>query len=176
MEITVRPADAGDLDAVAALYDAVGDSPAAREHGPRWRRGVYPLRAHAEAGLAAGGLLVAETGGQIAGTAICLRGHQEEAYRCARWQIPFDAPVSTLHTFAVHPAYWRRGVGSALLSAAETLARREGAQALRLDTYADNAPAIRLYERCGYVLCGIIDLGIEPVYGLKWFRAYEKLL
>lgn len=176
MEISVRPADVRDLDAVAALYDAVGDSPAAREHGPRWHRGVYPLRAHAEAGLAAGGLLVAQIGGQIAGTAICLRGHQEEAYRDARWQLPYDAPVSTLHTFAVHPAYWRRGAGRALLDYAETLARNEGAQALRLDTYVDNAPAVRLYERCGYVLCGIIDLGIEPVYGLKWFRAYEKLL
>ncbi len=33
-----------------------------------------------------------------------------------------------------------------------------------------------LYERCGFAYRGTIDLGLEELYGLKWYHVYEKLL
>ena len=51
-----------------------------------------------------------------------------------------------------------------------------GLQAIRLDVYEENRTAIGFYETCGYHCCGRIDLGLEEVYGLKWYYAYEKLL
>jgi ribosomal protein S18 acetylase RimI-like enzyme len=41
-------------------------------------------------------------------------------------------------------------VGGALLEAAEAAARRRRCRAMRLEVRADNAAAIRLYERHGY--------------------------
>lgn len=51
MEITIRKADAADLDAVVRVYEHVYD---AEEAGPAqvgWVRGVYPVRSTAEAAL-----------------------------------------------------------------------------------------------------------------------------
>ena len=56
------------------------------------------------------------------------------------------------------------------------MGREAGLQAIRLDVYEENRTAIGFYETCGYHCCGRIDLGLEEVYGLKWYYAYEKLL
>ena len=111
----------------------------------------------------------------IAGSVI-LRREQDSAYRQASWQIPFEAPVFVVHTLAVDPAYRHRGVGRALLRHAAEMGREAGLQAIRLDVYEENRTAIGFYEACGYHCCGRIDLGLEEVYGLKWYYAYEKLL
>ena len=60
MEITIRKADAADLDAVVRVYEHVHD---AEEAGPAqvgWVRGVYPVRSTAEAALERGDLFVEE--------------------------------------------------------------------------------------------------------------------
>ena len=40
--------------------------------------------------------------------------------------------------------------------------------------YEKNDSAIRFYESCGFSRRGTIDLGLEELYGLKWYYAYEK--
>lgn len=47
----------------------------------------------------------------------------------------------------VHPEHFRRGIASRLL---EEITAKAGAMPLRVSTGADNAPAIRLYERFGF--------------------------
>jgi ribosomal-protein-alanine acetyltransferase len=59
-----------------------------------------------------------------------------------------------IYTIAVDPRFGRRGIGTALLAAAEKLARRHGRQAVTLEVRYDNARAIALYEKCGYRLFG----------------------
>ncbi|MBD8881650.1 MULTISPECIES: GNAT family N-acetyltransferase [Rhodanobacter] len=58
--------------------------------------------------------------------------------------------VARLYSIATHHAARGQGVGSILLDAVEELARRRHCRALRLEVRADNASAIRLYERLGY--------------------------
>ena len=175
MEIRVRRAEERDLDRIEELYGRAGDAEEGRMDGSRWKRGVYPLRQDAREGLEAGALYVAELDGQIAGSAILLR-EQGSAYRNVPWQIPFDVPVFVVHTLVVDPAYRRLGVGQALLSHAAAVGRKQGIRAIRLDVYEENYTAIGFYEICGYRRCGRIDLGLEEIYGLKWYYAYEKLL
>ena len=55
-----------------------------------------------------------------------------------------------LTSIATAPGQGGLGVGRALLTAAEDEARAHGFRALRLEVRADNAAAIRLYERAGY--------------------------
>ena len=175
MEIRVRRAVREDLDAIEELYGRVGDAEADRPDGPRWKRGVYPLRQDAEEGLAAGALRVAELNGRIIGTVILLQ-EQDSAYGQADWQIPLEEPVSVVHTLAVDPEYSRQGIGRALLDYAAETGRQQGLKAIRLDVYEENRRAIQFYEACGYRCCGRMDLGLEELYGLKWYLAYEKLL
>ena len=53
---------------------------------------------------------------------------------------------------------------------------QRSAKAIRLDVYEENIPAIRLYEKCGFKDMGLVDLGLEEIYGLKWYRVFEKVL
>ncbi|MGL4325678.1 MAG: GNAT family N-acetyltransferase [Beijerinckiaceae bacterium] len=57
-----------------------------------------------------------------------------------------------LSSIAVVPDFTGRGVGRELLIAAEHHARQRGACAMRLEVRADNAAAIRMYERSGYAM------------------------
>ncbi|BFI97548.1 MAG: hypothetical protein RSP_30580 [Rhodanobacter sp.] len=58
--------------------------------------------------------------------------------------------VARLYSIATHHAARGQGVGTELLDAVERLAQRRRCRALRLEVRADNAGAIRLYERLGY--------------------------
>ena len=172
MPILIRKATESDLDPIARLYDELNDYLAAHTNYPGWRKGSYPLRCDAEEGLRGDILYVAEIDGQLAGTVMFPRT-QDPSYKTADWQLPFDVPVLTLHILA---DYQGRGVGRALMNCAETLARETGALAVRLDTHEANAPACRLYESCGYSMRGLVDLGLEEKYGLKWYKTFEKLI
>ena len=52
----------------------------------------------------------------------------------------------------VDPDHQGRGAGRALLEYVFSLMRSEGIKRARIATHARNAGAIRLYERCGFVL------------------------
>jgi putative acetyltransferase len=58
---------------------------------------------------------------------------------------------------AVHDSFQGQGVGTALMRAAIDLAESWlGVQRLELTVYTDNAPAVRLYEKCGFVIEGTL--------------------
>jgi ribosomal protein S18 acetylase RimI-like enzyme len=59
-------------------------------------------------------------------------------------------PLLNIHDLAVLPGQRGRGIGHALLAAAEADARNDGCCKLTLEVLEDNAPARRLYERFGF--------------------------
>lgn len=109
---------------------------------------------HVGEGVARGerALLVAEDSEGIAGTV----------------QLVLDQPENQPHRadlakMLVHRRARRRGVGAALMRAAEDTARHCGKTLLVLDT-VEGSPADRLYARLGWQPCGVI-----PGYAL-WPR------
>jgi ribosomal protein S18 acetylase RimI-like enzyme len=81
-------------------------------------------------------------------------------------------PVDSLYvdSLATSPAHRRAGVATALLEAAEVLAREHGLACVALATSADNADARALYERVGFEA-----VGERPSRGgLPGFVAYER--
>ncbi|HEV3105565.1 MAG TPA: GNAT family N-acetyltransferase [Trinickia sp.] len=63
----------------------------------------------------------------------------------------------------VHDACVGKGIGSALLSAIVDCADRQlGLRRIELTVYADNAPAIALYRKFGF-----IEEGRSPAYGMR---------
>ena len=59
-------------------------------------------------------------------------------------------PLLNIHDIAVLPGQRGRGIGHALLAAAEADARAEGCCKLTLEVQEDNLPARRVYERFGF--------------------------
>ncbi|MFL6151512.1 MAG: ribosomal protein S18-alanine N-acetyltransferase [Ornithinibacter sp.] len=60
--------------------------------------------------------------------------------------------VADVMTIAVAPGAQGRGVGGRLLDELERRARARGAASVMLEVRADNAAALRLYERAGFML------------------------
>jgi ribosomal-protein-alanine N-acetyltransferase len=61
-----------------------------------------------------------------------------------------NSDIARLYSIAVADAARGRGLGEALLAAAEKAARKLGCTRMRLEVRQDNAGAVRLYERLGY--------------------------
>lgn len=150
MPVTFRKAAASDIDAVTAIYDAIIAEEEAGRAATGWKRGIYPVRATAEAALTRGDLFVAELDGRVAATAV-LNQIQVDVYAGAPWE--HDAPdeeVFVMHTLVVDPAAGRRGLGRAFEAFYEALAREYGCRYLRIDTNVRNTRARALYQKLGY--------------------------
>jgi len=79
---------------------------------------------------------------------------------CGTVQLILDLPDNQPHRadlakMQVHRRVRRRGLGEALLRAAEAMARECGREVLVLDAVT-NGDAARMYERCGWVRVGDI--------------------
>jgi ribosomal protein S18 acetylase RimI-like enzyme len=59
-------------------------------------------------------------------------------------------PLLNIHDLAVRPGFRGKGVGRALLAAAEVRARDRGCFKLTLEVQDDNTPARLLYDRYGF--------------------------
>ncbi len=137
----VRPAQPGDAPALVELAEAVGSE---REgwliSDSRWRssaderRYLRAVRRHPDAAV-----FVAEGRDGIVGR-----------LSVARDVHPASRHVADLGLMVAMPAR-RRGVGWALLEQAVEWARSSGIQKLELHVFPHNEPAIRLYERFGFV-------------------------
>uniref|UniRef100_UPI003FF0BE0D GNAT family N-acetyltransferase n=1 Tax=Candidatus Ventrimonas sp. TaxID=3048889 RepID=UPI003FF0BE0D len=107
------------------------------------KRGIYPTKANAEEGFEKGWLYVAEVDGKLAGSVIYLH-EQGEVYNQVKWPKEIQSNnVYVIHVLAVHPDYFRMGVGTALLDYACSMGRENGVGAVRLDVYEKNFSAIR---------------------------------
>lgn len=173
MGILIEKAGPQDLAAVTELYGAVCDYLADKPFNPGWRRDAFPSGEEAARYLAADGLYAAKDGGRLVGSMALTAESSAE-----RDPLPAGAEEGTIlyiHVLAVRPDCLRQGVGSALLGFAAEEAVRRGAEALRLYVWEGNGPAVRAYEKSGFVRLGREDIGLGE-FGLDWFYLYEKRL
>lgn len=126
-----RPAEAG---VVAGLLDAFNREFATPTPGPH--------------------VLTARLNGLLAGpeTVALLIGHPAigVALITLRPNVWYDGPVGLLDELYVVPAERNRGLGSALLAAAEAVVRERGGTVLEVNVDGDDTDARRFYERHGY--------------------------
>ncbi len=175
MNMTVRLGTEHDIDELEQLYDNLNDHLAATSNYPGWKKGIYPIRETAEAGIYEGCLYVGVSGNKIIGS-IILRHEPEPAYLPVKWMKDLNyEEVLVIYTLAVHPDHLGKGIGQALLNFASNLGSQSNMKSLRLDVYENNLPAICLYEKCGFHYIDTVDLGLSA-YNLHWFKLYEKLL
>ncbi len=123
----VRDGVIGDLDAIARL-----ERDSFPEEDDQVSRGSFAhyLRASERP------VIVAEIEGELAGYALVV---MRKSGRSAR-----------IYSIAVEPRFARRVVATALMAAAERLALGHERDEVTLEVRYDNAPAIALYERCGF--------------------------
>lgn len=132
MDISVRPAHASDVPALAELSGQLGYPVAVEEMAERLRR----VR---DAAVGEVFVAVAERDSPILGwTHVVPRLHLEEA------------PFAELAGLVVADFARSRGVGAALLAAAEAWARAAGFAVMRVRSNVVRERAHRFYERAGF--------------------------
>ena len=143
--ITIRRAEPGDAQALVELAGEVGGEEGAwLLTTAEWRsiteerRYLRAVRRHPDAAV-----FVAEAAGEVVGR-----------LSVARDPHPASRHVADLGLMVAADAR-RRGVGWALLEQAVEWARPAGVRKLELHVFPHNEPAIRLYERFGFVREGV---------------------
>jgi ribosomal protein S18 acetylase RimI-like enzyme len=100
------------------------------------RAGLIPgLRAHPTTVV-----FLAFAADEAVGVAVCFGGFSTFAAK----------PLLNIHDLAVRPGYRGRGVGRALLAAAQAHAQAAGCCKLTLEVQANNAPAVKAYQGFGF--------------------------
>lgn len=145
--IRVRAARESDLDALLELEARIFTTDRLS------RRGLRRLMKSPSAAL-----LVADRGGAVGYALILFRS---------------TSVIGRLYSILVDPRAAGRGIGRALLAAAEKAARARNAAAMRLEVNERNRRAIRLYEKAGYRRFGRYETYYED--GAPALR-YEKPL
>lgn len=170
-----RKAVPGDLDQIAAIYDAIHTEEETGRAAIGWIRTVYPTRQTAVDALQADSLYVAEEEGRIVAAAK-IDQTQVPEYDDAPWSRD-DAPehVLVLHTLVVDPSYKGRGCATRFVHFYEDLGRKQNCTALRMDTNERNAAARSLYAGLGYQEVGIVSCDFNGIPGVR-LVCLEKLL
>lgn len=94
--------------------------------------------------ITGGRTVVAESAGQLLGFSVVL---------------PRDDGDAELDGLFVEPAYWRHGIGRALVEQAERIARADGAAHLWVTA---NTRALGFYDSCGFVKVGEVPTRFRP--------------
>lgn len=71
----------------------------------------------------------------------------------------FDGVRGWIYHLAVAPPARRRGIGAAMMAAAEAALAARGCPKVNLQVVAENAGVVRFYERLGYAVEARISLG-----------------
>lgn len=130
----------------------------------------YPNREVILEDIRQGTLFVCTDHGVIAGI-IVLDDHQSEQYQQVDW-VETQGPNLIMHRLAVHPEIQGKGIARRLIAFAEEFARSGGFRSIRLDTYAKNGRALKLYQSMGYSQRGELR---SPNHTAA-FPVFEKVL
>ena len=97
----------------------------------------------------------------------------DKSYGDAPWRVDaLDEETAVIHTLGVSSDFSGLGVARQMVEGAVDLARGRGWKALRLDVLEGNEPALRLYERAGFVYIEAKKIWYEST-GLASFLLYE---
>ncbi|WP_306057806.1 GNAT family N-acetyltransferase [Natronococcus wangiae] len=137
----IESATQDDLEAIAELWVRLARDQRDHDSFVRADANREIMRETLAAHVHAGGLLVARDEGSIVGFT---------SFSIERGSLALDATRGVLSNIYVEPAYRGRGVGTALLEAAEASLREQGAEVVILEVMADNKAARGFYERREY--------------------------
>ncbi|WP_226006218.1 GNAT family N-acetyltransferase [Natrinema salinisoli] len=138
---TIEPAARDDLDRLAELWVRLARDQRQYDAAVRADANRETMRETLAAYQVNDGLLVARAGETIVGFASVTVEHGS---------LELDTDRGLLSNIYVKPDYRDRGIGTALLEAAEESLARRGVDVMLLEVMADNESARRFYRREGY--------------------------
>lgn len=164
--ITVRPALETDLAALVAILALAGEHMHRVQGLSHW----YPFpAAERYAERAEGRQTYAVDSDDLLVATFDLSTKPERYHQMDQWP---DGDVRAVYFggFAVLPSYWGKGIGRAVVTAAEDIARAAGHRHFRFDAVTTNTRLVDWYRSLGFTATGTIEVGTVTV------TCFEKLL
>lgn len=180
-EYSIVLATSKDVPKIARLYDAITAAEAQGENFSGWEQGEYPQEWTAKELLSAGGLhcIFDESGKTVIASAAYDNCH-EDCYSLIKWEkeIPNEKTLC-IHTLAVHPDYRCLGLGEKMMRFGFEKAKELGLEGIRIDTWVNNLPGLRLYHRLGYRDAQVLSENVHydgdrmAYQFLEWYPDFE---
>lgn len=174
-------AEEKDIPKIAQLYDAITKAETEGENFSGWEQGEYPQEWTAKQLFEAGGLYcIFDDTGKIIASAAYDNCH-DDCYAKVNWKnsIPNEQTLC-IHTLAVHPDYRRLGLGEKMMRFGFEKTKELGLEGIRIDTWVNNFPGLRLYHRLGYQDAQILSDNVHfdgdqmEYQFLEWYPNSEK--
>ena len=169
----IRKCTEKDIDKAVSFYDWVVLWLDRHINYPKWIYKVYPSEETVRESTAAGELYLCEEDGKIVGGFI-INTDPGGNYKAGNWSkdLP-EGSYMVLHSLAVDPENYRKGIGSEVIRFCEMKAEEEGFQAIRADIVPDNLPSRKMFEKNGFAWVGDADLE-RGLADIPLFSLYEK--
>ena len=172
---TIRLARTDEFDAVRYFYYDIIDYLETAPYSPGWKKDIYPSRDDLRNAIDRRELWVYELGGRIA-SAMILNSSRVEGYeRLERESGISGESALFIHTLAVLPDFQRRGIASAMVCHAISIARERGCKAVRLDVLEGNEPAELVYTKLGFEFMYTMNIFYEDT-GWADYKIYQLLM
>ena len=148
-----------DFSAVCALYQAVCAG-MADSASPQWVWGEYPNEEFLQKSLDAGTLYVAHEDGKLL-CAVTIDTNFDPEYADVNWL--FGTKPGAFHRLAIAPDQQGKGLGKKIIADVCDILCSQGCDTLRIDTYANNEKAQRLYGAIGMRKAGEVCFFHRPL-------------
>ncbi len=150
----IRKAKMTDIAAIADTYTALLTHEQQYGGHSNWKLDVYPTIAVPEAKVPTGTMYVLEENDEVCASMV-LNHDQAKEYAEIEWQYPGEGDrVLVIHTLCIPPQKAGHGYGRQMVEYAKRYAAEVGCTTIRIDTYAHNEPAKRLYLNNGFRIAG----------------------
>lgn len=156
----VRKAVPSDIDGVEKSYTELLTHE--KEYGAFtvWELGIYPTRETAENALSTESLYVIEQMNEICASMV-LNQVQPKEYNDIKWKYNVKSEeVMVVHLLCVPPSKAGCGFGTQMIKFAVQFGKQINCKVIRLDTGAQNKPAVALYTKLGFELVGTSSMVI----------------
>lgn len=170
----IKRCDLSHLNILTDFYTNVVNYLVKTINYPRWTPGVYPCEKSIEDAIEKGFQYAAfDEDGEVLG-AFVFNNDPAGNYDVGDWKKPLKSgQYMVIHTLATRIGSYGKGVATKMVEFCIQETKNKGYKSIRLDVVPDNYPAIKLYEKCGFVFAGEKDLqrGFEHIptfclYGL----------
>lgn len=150
----IRRAKKEDIAAIAETYRELLTYEQEFGSNSNWKLDVYPTIAVPKSKIPTGTMYVLEENGEVCASMV-LNHEQADEYAEINWQYPGEGDcVLTIHTLCIPPRKASHGYGRQMVEYAKQCAAETGCTVIRIDTYAHNEPAKRLYLNNGFRIAG----------------------
>ncbi len=173
--LKLKKASIRDLDQIRTLYWRLLDSSPKYGQILQWKKNIYPNDNDWNNYIVNDEMYLILEDMNVIG-AVAVTNAQSKEYRKIHWKIKADdQEVAVVHLLMILPEYQGDGAATAALDEIIKQAVDKQKRVVRLDAIGTNVPAQKLYEKYGFVNCGIAQEYNEST-GKTEFVFYEYAL